>query len=216
MKLLPILLAFGFCAGSNVRGAFTINITAKMLQLHNGAPAPTDSLLQLVDLGPNGIWDSASFGNPWVGGDDSLINLPFGSSEFSSAAAFDLFEGEGGELGILDRTFTFSTLPPGIKIGLQWWPYLKAENYPNETPEFQGLIGYKGVGRFTRQNTAQNGGDLWVTPSNGVVTFDPLITQNLGGPDADSLGRVNAAPEPGAATLVLAGLFAIGSRRRRG
>src|SRR5688500_11235872 len=95
------LIAGAFCA-TQAHASIVISIVANRLEIADGSsPVAAGTLLQLVNLGADGIFNpiDLSDGNvsqlgQWVSGDDTLLNIPFmvdgGAGDFPSAAAFDL------------------------------------------------------------------------------------------------------------------------------
>ena len=222
MKKLPLIIAAVALAGS-AQASIVINIFAGELRNDAGALTPNGALLQLVNLGLDGVFNPIDLQDgtttsltQWVSGDDSLINIPFGG-DFASAAAFDLSQGADQSNGILDRVFQFSTgaLPAGTKFGLRWFPGLLAQNFATTT-----LTGANLYGQFTRQGagTTLHGGDAWVAPADGAnITADAFASASIGGGDPNTAGRASATPvpEPTSAFLVAVGAAGLMMRRRR-
>jgi hypothetical protein len=214
-SLTPLLLIAGSAS------AAVITISTGPLLTSGSTPISATSLLQLVDLGNDGVFNEINIGDgsitgdlQWVTGDDTLLNVGFGSAEFTSTRAFDTFEGAGGVAG-LDRTFTIDiTGLAGKKLGLRWFPTISAANFLSTT-----LAAGTTYGQFTRGTGAQYGGELWVVPAdNGAfVTFDPLLTIADGGLDANTatVASLTVIPEPASAGLIVLGLAALAARRRR-
>ncbi len=224
MKKLPLILA-AVAIASSAQASIVINIFAGELRDNAGALVPNGTLLQLVNLGLDGVFNPIDLQDgtttsltQWVSGDDSLINIPFGS-DFSSAAAFDLSQGADQSNGILDRVFQFSTgaLPASTKFGLRWFPGLLAQNFASTI-----LTSANNYGQFTRQGIlpgqGPHGGDAWVAPADGAnITVDALATASLSGSDPNTAGRSSVAPvpEPTSAFLVAVGAAGLMMRRRR-
>jgi hypothetical protein len=201
----------------------TIIIGANTLQDINQVAIPAGSLIELVNLGADGVFDpidlDASGSSPWVSGDDSLVTAPFTvggqPGDFSSAAAFDLEVGPDNNPGDLERTFTFnlSDLPAGTKLGIRWFPGLQASNFSLTTGPAAGQT----YGEFTRQSNPLYDDAVWVvTP--GTDDFDSLVTQSAGGSDPNSAGVANllVVPEPTSWLMLLAGGSLLLCRRPRG
>lgn len=191
------------------RADVTISIGAETLESLSGMPLPPGTLIELVNLGADGVFDPIDVGvsgsSPWVSGDDTLV---------TGAEAFD---GNSSTPGLLDRTFTFdlSVLPVGTKLGIRWFPGLEASQFSLSTGPTIG----QSYGEFTRQSAPINGGDIWVITGNGVIDFDPLVTASSpdAGADPDSAGVANlvVVPEPTSGVLSLAGGLLAVCRRRR-
>jgi hypothetical protein len=205
-----------------------INLTAANLTDGFGVPLPTGTLIQLVNLGADGVFNPLSLADGsttgldyWVSGDDSLVNVPYLQSDdspgdFPSAAGFDLAEGNGTP-GVLVRQMTFQNdiLPIGTKLGIRWFPGVMAADFPNVTLLSFPLVGVP-LGQFTRQENPLYEGELWVIPSNGAnVHFDPLFTEDRNqGADPISAGMASI-PEPTTVSLALLGTTLLLHRRRR-
>ncbi len=205
-------------------GSIAINIGGQEFRNASSQPLPAGSLLQLVNLGADGIFNPinvADGGSQWVSGDDALLSAVFmtgsgAAGDFPSTDAFDLFKGND-TAGTLDRVFEFGSnvLPLGAKLGIRWFPNVAASNFSSTT-----LQPGQTYGEFTRQLNPLHGGTVWVVPSDGAnVTFDPLLTQSFTGRDPDSAGMASLVviPEPLAGALSMVGLAGLAQfRRRRG
>lgn len=175
----------------------------------------TSALIQFVSLGPNGVFDPVPDG-AWVGGDDALVNFSFGSSEWPSAAGFDLsefdplFPTDNGTPGQLIRTMSFGTLlTPGTRVGVRWFPAFTVTDFYNGAVTTNGTT----YGEFTDTG--------WAFPSDGQIVDLQMITTSQGGPYANTVGFANftvlGIPEvpsqwPG---LFAAGALALTWRSRR-
>src|SRR4051794_37027546 len=194
-------------------GSIAINIGGG--EFHDGSSQPlaAGSLLQLVNLGADGVFNPINVGDggsQWVSGDDTLFSAVFmtgagAAGDFPSTDAFDLFKGND-TAGTLNRVFEFASnvLPLGAKLGIRWFPNLAASNFSSTT-----LQPGQPYGEFTRQTNPLHGGTLWVVPSDGAnVTFDALLTQSFGGMDPGSSGMASLVviPEPLAGAFFLIGL----------
>ena len=224
MKKTPLILATIALAGS-AQASIVINVYAGQITDNSGALVAPGTLLQLVNLGLDGVFNpidlqdgSTTSLTQWVSGDDSLINVPFGI-DFPTAAAFDLAVGTDPSTGIMDRAFEFATgaVPSGTKFGLRWFPGLLAQNFASTTLTTSNLYG-----QFTRQGflpgNGPHGGDAWVAPADGgSVTADSFASASIGGSDPDSTSRASVAPvpEPTSAFLVAVGAAGLMMRRRR-
>ena len=224
MKKIPLILAALTLAGS-AQASIVINIFAGQLTDNAGALVPNGTLLQLVNLGADGVFNPIDLQDgtttsltQWVSGDDSLINVSF-NSDFATAAAFDLSVGVDQGNGILDRVFEFATgaVPATTKFGLRWFPGLLAQNFASTV-----LTSANRYGQFTRQGilpgSGPHGGDAWVSPSDGAnITVDSFASASIGGTDPDSASRATVAPvpEPTSAFLVAIGAAGLMMRRRR-
>jgi hypothetical protein len=238
LKTLPFAAAcaalFTLAPASNA--SVVINVGSAYLSDNAGVRAQAGTLLQLVDLGPNGIFDSINIADGtssglgrWVSGDDTVLNIAFQSivgvapvpGDFASTKAFD-FEFNAGVVadsdpGFLNRAFqfSFSDLPAGMKLGLRWFPGLLAKDFDSIT-----LASGQRYGQFTRQSPGApiNNGVHWSTPGDGAnITFDPLVTNSAGGPEANSAGNASftVVPEPAAIGMSLLGAAGLAMLRRR-
>jgi hypothetical protein len=227
-----------FLAPSVSFGTITASLNGGFFQTQvAGVKLPAGTLCQLVNLGPNGVFDPINIGDgstdhlttQWVSGDDSVINVPFedATPDFTSLAAFDLTKGNDSA-GIVNRSFSF-TVPSGTKFGIRWFPGLQASDY--YLPGGIALQWGQAYGQFTRQNDPTLTGPLYDGPLNGLsnwvyttdgdaFTLDPLLTLSTGAPnahDADTLGmafNINI-PEPSSTFVVLLGAASLFSRRRQ-
>ncbi len=202
-------------------GGFLLSGSATLFE-----PLAPGSLLQLIDLGQDGVFNPLTFADGesnWVSGDDRLLLVSFslasGVPDFDSAAAFDLSIGSDTP-GMLSRVFTFETesLPAGTKLGLRWFPGLLAEAFDPHVAPVDGQI----YGEFTRQTAALHGGISWGVPGDGsTVSFDALLTSSQGGADPDAAGlasnTVTVVPEPASMVLgLIGGVYLLNRRPRRG
>ena len=177
-------------------GAATATITIGMgfILGADGNKAGAETLVQLVNLGANGVFDPIPTG-AWVGGDDTVIGESFPNSDgWTLAAAFDLTNGTGTTPGLFSRQFTFALgagIHSGDKIGIRWFPTLAASGFATLTPA-SGMP----YGQFTRQASTLYGGSLWVVPAAGsFVSFDPMVTASfdpVNGKDPDAAGVASA------------------------
>jgi hypothetical protein len=214
---------------STASASIVITISAGRLETQaGGAPIAAGSLLQLINLGPDGIFNpinindgTASGLERWVSGDDSVLNFQFvgtalqgADTQFPTTAAFDLRHSAVAEntAGRLSRVLDF-TAPAGIKVGLRWFPSIQASQFGTFT-----LVGGEDYGQFTRQSNPLNAGIPWVIPADGAAeTFDALATSFIGGPDPDTAGRASfdVVPEPGSLALAMIGAAGLAVLRRR-
>lgn len=224
MRSVPICtMALAFFAGvlSPCNGA-TVTFSIGMGDVLNnqGQKVATNSLFQLVKLGNDGQFNQIPAG-AWVGGDDTLLSLPFPNSDgWTSSDAFDLTNGIG-TAGVFSRQFTFTLgvgLATGDKIGIRWFPTVKATDFAT-TVTTAGMS----YGQFTRQSSPLYGGSTWVVAAAGsLVSFDPMITVGddpINGLDANSVGTASHAvvvvPETSG---IVTGLLCVGVaawRRKR-
>jgi len=161
----------------------------------NSGLFPSDGLMQLINLGEDGVLNPV-FDGSWVGGDDILIDLPFGSTEFASSGAFDTGELDTGVDGELSRFFDFALTPnvlaTGDALALRWWPQYKAEDFHNAivTVPVEGDL--YGESRLAVVLTDPLNNTPWIVPAESIplVVFDPLISAEV----AVSLGL---QPTPG-------------------
>jgi hypothetical protein len=237
-KALPLAFVALASFASVGTASVVLNIGSAQLSNDAGIALQAGTLIQLVNLGPNGVWDEINVGDVtptglarWVSGDDSVLNISFQSvvgvapvpGDFASTKAFDMEHNVGptadSTAGFLNRAFQFSfaDLPAGLKLGIRWFPGLVASNFDNIT-----LAEGQKYGQFTRQapDLIRNGGSFWVTPGDGAnTTFDPLVTQSFGGAsaEANSLGVASftVVPEPAAIGLSLLGAAGLSMLRRR-
>lgn len=213
-------------ASASIAAADTVSFTilaGKISGPNPGTAINANAMLQLVDLGSDGVFNPISEGG-WVGGDDTVITAPFApngqnSDGWLSAGSFDLSDG-AGVAGEINRIFSFllgEDIQTGDKVGIRWFPTLTANNdYASSTP----ILGTP-YGQFTRQAAPRHGGSLWQIPTGGaLVSFDRYLTSDYTAtnPDALELGSATFAviPEPATVALTLLGLgLACSTRRRR-
>jgi hypothetical protein len=184
----------------------TIVLEAGDLLTSTSLLLPAGSLIELVNLGSDGVFNPISLndgGSQWVSGDDSLVP---GAENFS---------GGSSSPGILDQTLTFdlSSAPVGTMLGIRWFPGLLASQFSAAGPSFG-----QSYGQFTRQTNPLNGGTDWVITGSGTLPdFDPLVTMSEGGPDLNSAGLANLTivPEPTATAFLLAGGLLLLRRRTK-
>lgn len=186
-------------------GAFGLSVSGGTFKAEDGSSPISDSaLFQLVNLGPNGLPDAVLAGD-WVGGDDVLIDLPYGlETEFTTSGGFDLSESESFEPGFLLRQFDFDPVPGVIEEGdliiLRWWPALSVSDFVSES--FPALGEIYGEARVDSPiNGVSN--YPWVIPpeSEPLAILDPLVSPDYN----DSIGNILAnTPEfDGSATKVV-------------
>ncbi|MDB6172913.1 MAG: hypothetical protein JWL59_2224 [Chthoniobacteraceae bacterium] len=223
MKRRVLMMLFACASLSGVsHGSIVISIAGGLLQSAQNQSLPAGSLLQLINLGGDGIFnpiDLADGGSQWVSGDDTLLSAIFttgggAESDFSSTNGFDLFKG-ADTAGRLERVFEFAenVVPAGLRLGIRWFPGLMANDFASIT-----LAPGQAYGQFSRQQGPIHGGGTWMVPSNGAnLAFDPLVTKSAGGEDPESFGIANLAviPEPDTIVLAFAGLISLLSMRAR-
>jgi hypothetical protein len=245
MKLTrPFLAAAALLASASLsQAAIVVTINARTLADELGTALPAGTLVQLVNLGANGVFDQIHLAdditglNKWVSGDDSVINVVFTNGDgvndpngFTNTSNFDLVHGDDTIAGRLSREFkvAFDAVPANTKVGIRWFPDLQASNFNSLS-----LDAGQWYGEFTRQGTLQDpllypelNTTAWVWPDdpNGelspVVLFDPLRTTDLpGGEDPVTSGYAThqvLVPEPAALSLaLLSAVGLLGFRRRR-
>lgn len=228
-------------AASMSWGAITATLpTSGFYQTAGGVNIPAGTMLQIVNLGANGVFDPIDIGDgstdklttQWVSGDDSVMTAIFedGSPDFTSLAAFDLTKG-ADTAGIVNRSFTF-TAPAGTKFGIRWFPGLQPGNYYLPGGGITLAVNQP-YGQFTRQNDPAVSGPLYDGPLNGLnnwvyttdgdsFSLDPMITAATGAPnahDANSTGLASLSviqtPEPSTAALAFMSAVGLFSLRRR-
>jgi hypothetical protein len=222
--------AVAICAfsGTAAKAAIVVEIAAQDLQTEQlGTLFPTNALVQLVNLGADGAFNPIALGDggsQWVSGDDTLLSFNIGSSEGHTTDRFDVAEG-AGQTGFLLRTFDFSAVPTGTRLGIRWFPAIAATAFDATGSAL--LADQTRYGQFTRQGAPLNAeGDPtvipWIVPANVVgVTqafrFDPLVTATQGGADPNSAGVAGQTviPEPSSALLLAFGALGMLARRRR-
>jgi hypothetical protein len=234
MKLIsrPLFAALAlFTVSATSQAAIVVDLAARTLADHLGAPVPSGTLIQLVNLGANGAFDQVLLNDgavdpltQWVTGDDSVINFAFidptqgpDTTTFTTGG-FDLAWG-ADMAGRLLRSMQIQddAIPVGSKVGIRWFPGLLATDFATTT-----LQPGQRYGQFTRQTaTLYTPTDLWLWPANGDTTaFDPLrTTDNAGGLDPIVSGHATEIviiPEPGSLSLAfLAAVGLLGFKRRR-
>jgi hypothetical protein len=228
-------LLFVLQFAANCSASIVISIFAGRLEDQFGAPVPAGTLIQLIDLGPNGVFDlvnvsdgSEAGPNLWVSGDDTLTNYSFVATngapgDFPTTAAFDLRHSDATEStnGVMSRLFDL-TMPAGRKLGIRWWPQIKATDYATFSyPNPLGPPRYY-YGQFTRQSNPQNGGITWISQADGgTETFDAFSTEELFGSDPSdasvAMNWIPNVPEPSSLALVVFGssAFVVVRRRRK-
>lgn len=208
-----LLFAVGSILGSAKADTVTFSIGMANILNAQGQNISTSALFQLVNLGPDGVFNPIPSGS-WVGGDDTLINQTFPSSEGSmgmlSATAFDLTDGTG-TAGQFSRSFSFTlttVVYTGEKIGIRWFPTVAAANYSSTTTT-AGMP----YGQFTRQASPLYGGTVWIVPSSSSFTsFDPMVTMSYdptNGLDPNSAGSPSFSVVPEPRSAVCLGLGAL-------
>jgi len=220
MKARLYLLAISvLCLGMAKAAAQSISFTIGLAQVSTteaSTPILPSSLFQLVNLGPNGIFDPIEAGG-WVSGDDALINLPFANSDgWTSAQAFDASDG-AGQAGVFQRQFNFTLGPEllsGTQIGIRWFPTIQASDFATTTTTI-GLA----YGQFT-QLTAPlyPGTTLWFVPGAGsAVDFDQMLTPSFDpeglNPNSAGVASFSVVPEPKTITLLAACAFVLAAVR---
>lgn len=220
-KIIPVLALAAVC--STAQASIVINIFAGELKNSLGENISAGSLLQLVNLGTDGVFNpidlqdgSTASLTQWVSGDDSLINVPF-SIATTTAAGFAMPTGDGQFSGVFE--FATGAVPSGTKIGLRWFAGIQASTFASKILGDTDLYGQYTV-QGIAQGAGQYGGDAWVAPSDGAnVTFDSFATVSIGGNNPDASARAAAAPigvpEPTSAFLVAVGAAGLMMRRRR-
>ncbi len=186
---LCLALAAAFTAPLQAQtGSVTLNFTLGELQDATGAALADGALLQVVSLSPGGI-----FGGPtaesflgeneillWSGVfDSSTAGVP-GTMLFS----LNLTVYAAHESGLWAREFA--------PVLIRWFPTLDASN-----ALAPGSVAYGEYGA---------GISGWVIPTAGGLADLTLLTESLGGTEANALGvagkQVAAVPEPGSLGLM--------------
>lgn len=205
-----ILLSGGFFKASDGTSAF-----------------PDDGLMQLINLGDDGVLNPISDG-AWTTGDDVLIDLAYGTgTEFATSGGFDLSEGAVFSPGFLQRQFEFTETPGVIEegdlIALRWWPsYTVADMIGGALPMNGDSYGQ------VRIETAVNDpvfNSAWVVPADSepLAFFDPVISdeynQTVGNtlvttPGFDGDADLEVVPEPASIAFFM-GVLAIFTCWRR-
>jgi hypothetical protein len=220
-------------AGS-ASASIVINVAGANLTTSGGTNVVAGTLLQLVNLGPNGVFDVIDVADGsgtglarWTSGDDSVVNVVFQTTvgqtvvpgDFTSTKAFDLEFGVDSTPGLFSRTFQleFGAIATGAKLGIRWFPGLAATDFDSIT-----LAIGQSYGQFTRQSpdTLRANGTYWVMPGDGAQeSFDSMLTQSFNGGtgDPDTVGRASltVVPEPAAIGLSLLGAAGLAFMRRR-
>lgn len=191
-----------------------------------GGLFPNDGLLQLVNLGEDGISNPIVEGS-WVGGDDMLIDLSYthidgSAGDFASSGGFDLWAHSGGPgyEGILDRFFNFSSAPgildEGDKVEIRWWADYTASDFHNGATPQAGQS--YGTGRLDEAVIDPHNNSAWIIPneSEPITILDPLLSPDLAAlyalpPSPDFTGEPDkqVIPEPATASFLF-GLAAVG------
>lgn len=233
MRSLPILVLAGLLSLAPRSEAVVLQFSANQLADRSGTPLSNGTLLQLVNLGADGVFNQIDVGDGsvnglarWVSGDDSVIDLFFvepesGQSESGSSrtSAFDLMHGTDLLVGRLTRSLGIEDglVPTNTRFGVRWFPGLLSSNFSSIT-----LAAGQHYGEFTRQAAegAQHGGILWTWPAAGNNTFDSLLTTEANpvfGKDTPARGEatLTVVPEPASLTLAFLGAAGLFSLRRR-
>lgn len=219
--------------------SIAITLSASRVHINStesiGTRLPIDNLVQLINLGADGVFNPIDVGDAspsglqrWVSGDDSVIDQaykvpdpvdptgnPPANGDFASTAAVDLTFG-ASTAGRIARTFIFELgqIPTNTKIGIRWFPGLLASDFysgPGIT-----LQAGQAYGQFTLQSPSLtvNGGDHWVMPGDGAtVTFDGYNNTTNGA--AGGFASFVVVPEPGSIVLSLLGAVGLAAMRRR-
>lgn len=214
MRLAFAILA-SVCLAAPAAADVQFNLTMGDLRTQNGSSLlGTDRLIQFVSLGPNGVFDPITVGS-WVGGDDVLVNLSFGSAEFPSAAGFDLqefdpmFPMDNGTPGQLIRVMTINgtALPQTTRVGIRWFPAFSVSDF------YSGSITrpLEPYGEYTDVS--------WAFPADGQIVDLSMLTTSQGGTVPNTAGFANftAVPEgsPQWTGLLAAAIVGLAWRARR-
>ncbi len=219
MKKFSLIIA-ALATAASAQASIVINLYADKLSNNADLAIPAGSLLQLVNLGVDGVFSridltdgSVASSTQWVSGDDSLLSGAFTGSGVASgsASAFAMPDASG----LLNATFEFATgvVPSGTKIGLRWFSNLQASNFASTILGTTNLYG-----EYTLQSSPVYGGDPWVAPSDGGASgFDSFVTVAGGGTIPNTVGRasISPVPEPTSVFLIAAGAAGLMMRRRR-
>jgi len=187
--ILFILLIFLL---TGLRAQIDFRITAANLYDENGERVNDDNVLvQLINLGPDGLFDPV-FAGEWTSGDDFVVDLQYDVganvfSEYPSSGGLDLAEG-AGEAGRFLRRFLLEegspVAVPGAPVGIRWYPGLSPNTFFAGTKPADD----QAYGEVTIQNTAIVSGNFttWTLPSPGgfglTAFFHPAFT-----PDAEEV-----------------------------
>ncbi len=217
---------------AGTHAAVVISFSAKTLMDQLGTPIPNTTLIQLINLGANGVFDEINVAdgsntgiNRWVSGDDTVINVPYMLDEetpgdFPSTAAFDLAAAnlQPGRL-VRQMLLPSGAASAGSKIGIRWFPRYNAVDFASialQLGDRYGQFTFQGAPRYESLNTP------WVFPPDNLganVTFEPLKTLNSGAtgaldPNTDGMALFGS-PEPTTAILLPASSMVLLLRRRR-
>lgn len=211
----PLLVwgcGIGLMTPLSMHGIAGFSITAGYFYADTEGTIPfiDNGVIQLVNLGDNGVFDSVLEGN-WVGGDDLLISNELQVFNF------------GGE-GLLQQAFTFDlgvdpNIDEGDKVGIRWFPHLTELSVP-------------GVGDIYGEVTVQSNDaqiESWIVPAEGMPTETTIFASAISTDAAIDFSLpanfsglpefvVSAVPEPATFALgagVLALLFARITRRTK-
>jgi|GEM_PF-2441910 len=236
-KKFALIAAIAILISVNITHASMVfNVQALRLNDQSGNAVTAGTLLQLVDLGADGVFNQITVAptdpngitglNRWVSGDDTVLDIAvIGNSDnalYPSTKAFDLTDGADGSGGIFGRSWEMNTagFPTNRPFGLRWFSGIQASTFDALTAA-NGLASGQRYGEFTRQSSAQYGGILWITDGTPAdleeFLYDPLITINSGGLDANILGNASqtVVPEPSSTLLALISIVSLCGIRRR-
>lgn len=195
---LPCFLSAGTLNFTIKGGYFTDEQGQRLVQAD---PAENSAVFQLINLGPNGVFDPPEAGS-WTGGDDSLIDEVFDTTG-QSAAAFSLggFSRISPYEGRLLRSFslpeTSDYFAAGDQVGLRWYPGVTIAQFAPEQGPPEGA--YYGEVHLGEKHSYPDDPaySAWTLPSSGTlsVEFDPPVSTDYQVENAESSPALVATPE---------------------
>lgn len=219
MKKLLLLLALlaptgaGALRAQTVAGTVQLTFDLGLLTDAGGNILADGSLIQII-----ANYDGTSLAAPtsadFLGGDTSSVILWQGGLDSSTTGLAGTTTIQLSDLAVYSNDTTGSYLSAGDSLIVRWFPSLTSSDSTPGVTSF-GQYGYSAVSGATLDTS-------WVVPSASSAVDYQLLTTDVGGSLASSVGQAtsttSAVPEPAAtAGLMALAALAIGAvvRRRR-